>query len=158
MKPFLLFVLAASMLCSCHSKAPSSTVEPQSPPVPVVETPKKHVITITQDEFLEKVANYKTSPNQWKYLGDKPSIVDFYADWCAPCRRLSPILEELAAEFAGQIVVYKIDVDQNPQISQDFQIESIPTLIFSPVVGNPQRVQGLRSKEELREAIKDILL
>ena len=160
MKPILLFVLSAFMLWSCNSKTQStSTTETQTPPIPVIEeTPKNHVITITQEEFLEKVANYKTSPNQWKYLGDKPCIIDFYADWCAPCRRLSPILEDLATEFAGQILIYKIDVEQNRQISQDFQIEALPTLIFSPVIGNPQRVQGLMSKEDLRQAIKDVLL
>ena len=119
------------------------------------------VISLATAEFKEKVfnfENYEKSGKKWMYAGSLPAIVDFYADWCGPCRRLSPILEELAAEYAGKIVVYKVDVDANQELAYFFGATSIPLLLFIPLEGNPQMSQGLIPKEDLKKAIDSFLL
>lgn len=115
-------------------------------------------IHLTRAEFLEKVANLEKNPEEWVYLGDKPAIVDFYADWCGPCKMIAPVLEELAAEYDGQIYIYKIDTEAEQQLSAEFGIRSIPTLLFVPMDGQPQMSQGALPKNELKKAIDDVLL
>lgn len=115
-------------------------------------------IHLTKAEFLDKVYNYEANPSGWKYEGDKPAIVDFYATWCGPCKALSPILEELAAEYAGQIYVYKVDVDQENGLAAAFGIQSIPTLLFIPQSGQPKISQGMMPKSELKKMINESLL
>lgn len=109
------------------------------------------VIKINQKEFVEKVIDY-TSQDA-KYLGKVPAIVDFYAEWCRPCKMLAPTLEELAAEYGGKIIIYKVNVDEEKAMSQALGIRSMPTLYFFPVDGEPTYTIGLRSKEELKEII-----
>lgn len=116
------------------------------------------VTPLTKTEFIKRVHDFETHPKQWKYQGKKPSIVDFYATWCGPCKRLSPVLEELSKEYAGQIDFYKIDVDKEPEIARAFGISSIPTLLFSPMKGDPSVAQGALSKEQLKEVIEKTLL
>lgn len=115
-------------------------------------------IHLTRAEFLEKVVNFEKNPEEWVYLGDKPAIVDFYADWCGPCKMIAPVLEELAAEYDGQIYIYKIDTEAEQQLSAEFGIRSIPTLLFVPMDGQPQMSQGALPKNELKKAIDDVLL
>ncbi|MCL1973394.1 MAG: thioredoxin [Bacteroidetes bacterium] len=114
-------------------------------------------IKLNKADFLAKVVNYETSPNEWNYLGDKPAIIDFYADWCAPCRAVAPILEELAEEYSGKIYVYKIDTEKEKELAQLFGIRSIPSLLFIPMNGKPQMAQGALPKSELKKAIDSIL-
>ena len=115
-------------------------------------------IQLTEAEFLTKIANYKENPTEWEYLGDKPCLIDFYADWCAPCKMIAPILEELAAEYAGQIYIYKIDTEKEQELAAAFGIRSIPTLLFIPQTGMPQMAQGALPKQELKMAIEEVLL
>lgn len=115
-------------------------------------------IHLTKAEFLQKVMNFEENPKEWKYLGDKPAIIDFYADWCGPCKMVAPILEELAAEYDGEIYVYKINTEQEPELSSAFGIRSIPSLLFVPMEGQPQMSQGAMSKSSFVEAINTILL
>lgn len=117
-----------------------------------------NAITLTKSEFLSKVVNYETTPNEWKYLGDKPCIVDFYASWCGPCKQIAPVLEELAKEYEGKIYIYKVDTEKEQELSAVFGIQSIPTLLFCPMVGSPQIVQGALPKAKLEEAIEEVLL
>lgn len=112
---------------------------------------------LTKADFLAKVANYETAP-EWKYLGDKPAIIDFYAEWCGPCKAVAPILEDLAAEYDGQIVIYKIDTDREQELAAAFGIRSIPSLLFIPMEGTPQMAQGSMPKASFREAIEGVLL
>lgn len=116
------------------------------------------VITLTKGDFLKLVYDYEKSPQEMKYLGDKPAIVDFYADWCRPCKQIAPVLEELAKEYKGQIYIYKINVDNERELAQVFGITSIPTLIFIPKNGPAQVAQGALPKESMKEVIEEVLL
>lgn len=115
-------------------------------------------ITLTKADFLTKVANYETSPTEWKYLGDKPALVDFYASWCGPCKALAPVLEELAAEYGDSIYIYKVNTEEQQELAAAFGIRSIPTLLFIPKEGKPQIAQGALPKAQLKEAIDKVLL
>lgn len=115
-------------------------------------------IHLTKAEFLTKVANYEQNPEKWEYLGDKPCIIDFYADWCGPCKMVAPILEQLAGEYEGQIYVYKVDTEAEQQLAADFGIRSIPTLLFCPMNETPQMAQGALPKDAFKQAINDVLL
>jgi|SRR5690554_2137942 len=95
-------------------------------------------IQLTRADFLEKVANFEESPDKWVYLGDKPAIIDFYADWCGPCKIIAPILEELAEEYEGEIYIYKVDTEAEQQLAAEFGIRSIPSLLFVPMGEDPQ--------------------
>lgn len=121
---------------------------------------KENVKTIhlTKAEFLKKVVNYETNSKEWKYLGDKPAIIDFYATWCGPCKTIAPILEELANEYDGQIYIYKIDTDKEQELAAAFGISAIPTILFVPMEGKPQISQGALPKENLKEIIEKFLL
>lgn len=115
-------------------------------------------INLTKTEFLDKVANYETNPTEWKYLGDKPAIIDFYVSWCGPCKTIAPILDELAAEYADSIYIYKVDTEKEQELATTFGIRSIPTLLFIPMDGDLQIIQGAVPKSSLKEAIETVLL
>lgn len=115
-------------------------------------------MSLNKADFLNKVANYETSPSEWKFLGERPAIIDFYATWCGPCKMLSPVLEELAAEYAGKIDIYKINVEEEEELAGVFGVRSVPTLLFIPMEGAPQMAQGALPKNVLQEAIRNVLL
>lgn len=122
-----------------------------------MEKPTTKVVHITKADFLKKVYDFEKNPDEWKYLGSQPAIVDFYADWCGPCRQLSPVLDELAKEYSGKLTIYKVNVDNERGLATFFGIRSIPTLLFIPMKGKPQRSLGALSKTELNGLIKDVL-
>lgn len=115
-------------------------------------------IEINKEDFLTKVADYKKSPDKWVTLADKPIIVDFYADWCKPCKMIAPHLDNLAKKYADKIIIYKVNVDKNKDLAKEIGINSIPTLIFVPTKGDPQIIIGGKSEEELDKAINEFLL
>lgn len=121
------------------------------------EKPTTKVVHITKADFLKKIYDFEKNPDEWKYLGSQPAIVDFYADWCGPCRQLSPVLDELAKEYSGKLTIYKVNVDNERGLATFFGIRSIPTLLFIPMKGKPQRSLGALSKTELKGIIKDVL-
>lgn len=121
------------------------------------EKPTTRVVHITKADFLKKIYDFEKNPDEWKYLGSQPAIVDFYADWCGPCRQLSPVLDELAKEYSGKLTIYKVNVDKERGLATFFGIRSIPTLLFIPMKGKPQRSLGALSKTELKGIIKDVL-
>lgn len=110
-------------------------------------------IQINSEDFKRLVADL--SQPEWKYLGDKPAVVDFYADWCGPCKAISPILEEIAKEYAGELYIYKINVDNDPSIADAFNIQAIPTLLFIPMEGRYTVKTGGMPKEELINIIQE---
>jgi thioredoxin 1 len=115
------------------------------------------VIYMTNETFKKLVFDYEKS-KEWKYVGSKPAIIDFYATWCPPCRQLSPIVEEIAKEYSGKIIVYKVDTDKEPLLSQSLGISNLPTLLFIPMKGKPQATMGFLPKETLVKAISEVLL
>jgi thioredoxin len=112
---------------------------------------------LTTQGFKDKVFNYSAN-KEWKYEGNLPAIIDFYADWCGPCRTLSPRVEEIAKQYDGKILVYKVNVDNERELAQFLGIQSIPTLLFIPVNGQPRATMGAIPKETLQKAVNDILL
>lgn len=119
---------------------------------------KMKTVSLTKADFLKKVYDFENSPSEWKYLGDKPALIDFYATWCGPCRTIAPILDELAAEYGDSIVIYKVNTEKEPELAALFGIRSIPTLVFVPMNGNPQAVQGAMGKADFKKAIDTLLL
>ena len=115
-------------------------------------------IHLTTAEFKKLVVNYDANPSEWKYLGDKPCIVDFWATWCPPCKVIAPILDDLAKEYKGQIYIYKVDVDKEPQLASAFGIQSIPTLLFVPMTGDPRAEVGAITKETFKDRIDNFML
>ena len=118
---------------------------------------KKGTVTELNSESF-KTTVYDITKDGLDYLGKKPAIVDFTATWCGPCKRLSPILEELAKEYKGKIVIYKVDVDKCEDLARAFNISSIPALLFIPMEGEPEMIVGLRSKEAYKSDIEKKLL
>lgn len=114
-------------------------------------------VKLTNATFKEKVFNYEVN-KEWKYEGDKPCIIDFYADWCGPCKQVAPILEELAKEYDGEIIIYKIDTEKQRELAGAFGIKSIPSLLFVPASGQPQMSQGALPKEQFIKVINEFLL
>ena len=118
---------------------------------------KSNMEKLTKEAFLEKVFNYEQNKD-WKYEGDLPCLIDFYADWCGPCKMVHPILEELSEEYKGKINIYQIDTEAEQELAAAFGIRSIPSLLFCPADGQPQMAQGALPKATLKKAIEDILL
>ena len=115
-------------------------------------------IHLNKTDFLRKIADFENNPQEWKFIGERPALIDFYAPWCGPCRMLSPILEEISEEYEGKIDVYKVNVDEEDELSVEFGIRSVPTLLFIPLTGNPQKTTGATGKQQLRETIEKVLL
>ena len=109
-------------------------------------------------EFLLKVFNYEKNATKWVYEGDKPCIIDFYADWCGPCKQVAPILRDLAILYKNDIVVYKVNVDKEKELAAAFGIQSIPTFLFIPKEGQPQISMGALPREEFVKQIDTFLL
>ena len=139
-KTFIVGLLLAFTLSACAGNNNSKNKQPK-------ETKKMGTIHITKAEFIAKVANYEKNPTEWKYLGDKPCIIDFYASWCGPCKTIAPILEDLAKEYDGQIYIYKVNTEEEQELAGAFGIRSIPSLLFCPMNGAPQMAQGAMPKE-----------
>jgi len=116
------------------------------------------VIDLTQDSFIEKVADYQSFPDHWNFKGNKPCLVDFHAPWCIYCKVLNPILEQLASEYEGKIDFYKVDVDQEPALEKAFNIRTIPYLLLCHPDGEKIMRLGTMSKKELKELIDSFLL
>ena len=153
-------VLSALILAACGgaSEARSAQNENQQNEQQSKTTTVMKPIQLTKAEFLKKVVDYEGNPTEWKYLGEKPAIIDFYASWCGPCKRVAPILDELAAEYGDKIDIYKIDTEQEQELAAAFGIRSIPTLLFVPMEGKPQMVQGAIGKADFENIIQEVLL
>ncbi len=153
-------VLSALILAACGgaSEARSAQNENQQKEQQSKTTTVMKPIHLTKAEFLKKVVDYEGNPTEWKYLGEKPAIIDFYASWCGPCKRVAPILDELAAEYGDKIDIYKIDTEQEQELAAAFGIRSIPTLLFVPMEGKPQMVQGAIGKADFENIIQEVLL
>ncbi len=111
---------------------------------------------LTMDTFKEKVFNFEDN-KEWKFEGEKPCLIDFYADWCGPCKMVAPVLEELSEEYDGKLDIYKVNTEDQKELSAIFGIQSIPSLLFVPKEGQPQMAMGALPKDTLEKAFKDVL-
>ena len=125
---------------------------------PTKEDNKMEVVSLNKAEFLKKVYDFEANPNDWKFEGKRPAIVDFYPTWCGPCKALHPVLEELSKEYSGKVDIYQIDVDQEKELAAAFGIRSIPTLLLIPMKEEPRITQGALPKDQLKKAIDEFLL
>lgn len=160
-KFFSLVIIAAALVLGCNSQTTQEKT---------TSTTKNEVTSevvqptlLTKQMFLDQIMDYETNPNEWIYKGDMPSLIDFYADWCRPCRITSPILEELAQEYEGKIKVYKIDVQAEQELASVFGIQSIPSFLYIPKNDTPVMSSGIAqtpeaTKEMFRKQIDEILL
>lgn len=154
---FLTMIIASIALAACGNKNPESNKNTAAASNSAVSNgTAKSSELLTKAVFIQKVWDYTKSPNDWKYLGSKPAIIDFYADWCGPCKIAGPILEEVGTEYAGKIQVYKINTDQERELAQVFGITGIPAFLYIPVSGKPVMMSGIaRSKEETKQMFID---
>jgi len=121
-----------------------------------MKTNKTPIVHLNKREFKEKIFDYTLS-KEWNYKGTMPAVIDFYADWCAPCKMIAPVLDELSIEYTGKIKVYKVNSEKDPEVSKAFGISSIPTLLFIPQTGKPIVVRGAQSRQSLKSNIERIL-
>jgi len=112
---------------------------------------------LTKETFKEKVFDFEKNKD-WKFEGQLPCLIDFYADWCGPCKMVAPILEELSAEYKGRVNIYKVDTEEQQELAAAFGIRSIPSMLFCPSEGQPQMAQGALPKPSLKQAIEEVLL
>ena len=114
-------------------------------------------INLTKGGFLRKVTNYLVHPGEWRFKGERPALIDFYAPWCGPCKSLSPVLDELAKEYSGRVDIYKVNVDAEPELASLFRVRTVPTLVFAPMEGYPHISAGAPSKGQLRKVLDGFL-
>ena len=153
MKTRLITLMMAVLLMFGYSscKAKSEKNDSEKPTESVSEAGKATTM-LTKAIFLEKVWDYESSPKEWKYKGEKPALIDFYADWCGPCRTAAPILEEVAAEFSGEVIIYKIDTQVERELAAVFGVKSIPAFLYIPMEGKPTMASGIaRTKEDTKK-------
>jgi thioredoxin len=139
---FITIIIAANIFAQSEKKATAAV--------------KEYVIHLNDLTFKQKVFDYSKNKD-WKYEGTMPCIVDFYADWCGPCRRVSPLLEEIAKEYSGKLIVYKVNTDKEQVLSGSLGIQSLPTILFIPKTGKPQAIMGAYPKDELIKLVNSIL-
>ena len=170
MKKLLLSITAVAFVAlSCTNGSASALDHPEKetslPLAEVVDrtgndesTESGKPVHLTKQDFLEKVMNYEKNQTEWVYEGDKPALIDFYADWCGPCRQAAPILEELAKEYEGKIYIYKVDTEKERELASVFGIQSIPAFLFVPQSGKPTMSSGIaQSKEETKAMFKKLI-
>ena len=158
MKRLFLFSIAIGFigLTSCSGNSQQSKNGAKKEVSTQQNTKKMNVEELTAETFKQKVMNYDIHPNEWIFEGSRPAIIDFYATWCGPCKQTAPIVEKLAEDYAGRIDVYKVDVDQQQELAAFFGVQSIPTILFIPKEGTPQRVSGAMPRSGFDEAIKQV--
>lgn len=147
----LIMISVMLLLVSCSMSAKSDGNNKEN-------VAKGEVIALNKAEFLKKVFDFEKNKDKWVYEGDKPCIIDFYAEWCGPCKKVAPILKDLAMRYKDDIVIYKIDVDKEKELAAAFGIQSIPTFLFIPAKGQPQMAQGALPQEEFVKQIDSFLL
>jgi len=157
------FVLMAITASACGNANSGNDTNPKETKTVAVENPSGEDSDakpeyLTKETFKEKIWDYEANPEEWVYEGSEPAIIDFYADWCKPCKMVAPILDEISEEYAGKIKVYKIDTQKQRELAAVFQVSSIPAFLYIPVDGKPQMDRGFKQKEAFEQVISEILM
>ena len=160
----LVFILAVAVISlqSCNSSQAKKNENENNTASAPAETVSQNngaeggTVKLNKAKFLAEVWDYENSPKEWKYKGTKPALIDFYADWCGPCKIAAPILEELSGEYAGKVTIYKIDTQVEQELAAVFGIQGIPAFLYIPIDGKPSMTSGIaRSKEETKKMFKE---
>lgn len=169
-KKIILYLVTALTIVGCSSQKKKTSQQEQNVPKQEQNAQKQieatpstdknstngQVAYLTTADFKQKVMDYETHPQEWVFAGHRPVVIDFYATWCRPCKMMSPIVEQLAKQYAGKVDFYKVDIDQEPELASVFGIQSIPTFLFIPMKGKPTAQMGMMEKEEMKKVIKGI--
>lgn len=155
-KIFYLIAIAVLTLMSyaCGNSSNSNDVKDDTPPVNNVSSAAKVEYLNTQN-FVDRIFDFRLE-TEWRYKGKKPAIIDFYTDWCGPCKRVAPIMQELAEEYKGEINIYKVNTDNEQELAQTFGIQSIPSIMFIPMEGKPHMYVGAFPKDEYVRIINEV--
>ena len=155
--PFIILFLAAFAVngCGVNGNEPGNADKTEN--AATAEASDGKVIYLNTEQFKKLVWDYKQNPDTFVFKGDLPVIIDFYADWCRPCKMVAPIMDELAQTYKGKVVFYKVNTDMERELSATFQIRSIPAILYVPNEGKPQMSVGLQQKEAYIQSINDIL-
>ena len=160
----LVFILAVAVISlqSCNAgQAKNNGNESKNTDTPAETASQSKAgeggtVKLTKAKFLAEVWDYENSPKEWKYKGSKPAMIDFYADWCGPCRTAAPILEEISKEYAGKVTIYKIDTEVERELASVFGISGIPYFLYIPMKGMPTPTSGIaRTKEETKKMFQE---
>ena len=161
MKALLIPTLFASLLltisCGNAKSTPGTGVSAEATQ-PVAETANAKPVQMTKALFVTNVFDFEKNPDTWTYKGTRPCVIDFYADWCRPCKQVAPLMEGFATTYMGEVDIYKVNVDQERELAEFFGIRSIPTVLFCPMDGKPQMSQGALAKENYEQIINEFLL
>jgi thioredoxin 1 len=153
---FMTLMIASIVFSACGNKNPEVDKNTGLTNTSAKTSNSNSSEKLTKALFVQKIWDFTQSPNDWKYLGNKPAIIDFYADWCGPCKIASPILDEIGNEYSGKIQIYKINTDQEHELAQAFGITSIPAFLYIPTRGKPVMMSGIaQSKEETKKMFVD---
>ena len=147
---FIFLSLISLSLNGCNSTAGKNNE--------ATENTEGQVVKLTAESFQKLVWDYKKNPQEWVFLGDQPVIIDFYADWCRPCKMVSPIMDELSKEYKGKVRIYKVNTDEQRELAGLFQVNSIPAMLFIPKTGKPQMSVGARQKPDYIDMINKVLI
>jgi thioredoxin 1 len=156
MKKFIIISLFMGAISFSFSACTGTAGEPSNTGAGSAANEGK-VVPIDAASFRKLIWDYQKDPQNWSYSGEVPCIVDFYADWCRPCKMISPILDQIAKDYKGKLVIYKVNTDEQRELSGVFNIRSIPAVLFVPRAGKPQMFVGALSKEAYLESVKNVL-